>query len=111
MAYKWKPSASQKREFAQNMQNEVFKTDYYARKEVKENKRRSTSKFDYNTAGGNYIPTKEQHDFCLNNMELFETSEDKTACNIVMSGYICNEKTPHDFIHIVNEKRRNSVLV
>jgi hypothetical protein len=34
MAYKWKPSASQKREFAQNMQNEVFKTDYYARKEV-----------------------------------------------------------------------------
>lgn len=106
MAYRWKPSKSQRREFAKNMQDEVFKAEYYARKEAKAEKRRSTSEFDYNSAGGFYVPTKEQHDFCISNMNLFETSKEKDACNFVMSGYSLQEKIHHDFIHIVNEKRR-----
>ena len=111
MGYKWKPSASQKREFAQNMQNEEFKTNYYARKEVKKIKRINTSEFDYTTAGGNYVPTREQHNFCLDNFDLFETQTEINAMNIVLIGYATNEKVHHDYIHIVNEKRRNSILV
>lgn len=106
MAYHWKPSANQRKEFAQNMQNEDFAKVYYKKQEEKIIKRRSTSMFDYNKAGGNYTPTKSQHDFCLRYSELFESSEEQTAMNIVMTGYACNEKVHHDYIHIVNEKIR-----
>lgn len=111
MKYKWKPSKSQRRMFAINMQDEQFKADYYARKEIKAEKRRSTSEFDYNSAGGFYIPTKEQHDFCVANMGLFETSKELDACNFVISGYNLQETVHHDYIHIVNEKRRSLVLI
>ena len=106
MAYKWKPSKSARREFAEKMANDTqFASDYYARKTAKENKRRSTSSFDYHTAGGNYIPTKEQHDFCMANMP-FETNEQNEASNQVMYGYVNQEKIQHDYIHIINELRR-----
>lgn len=106
MSYKWKPSASQKREFAERMKNPEEQAAYEARKVEKLQKKRAGSRFDYNSAGGYYTPTKEQHDFCFANMELFVTSEEKDAMNFVMSGFSCNEKVHHDFIHIVNEKRR-----
>ena len=108
MGYKWKPSKSARREFAQKMQNDVeFANDYYARKELKAEKQRKGSKFDYNSAGGNYTPTRQQHDFCFNHPECFETSEEINAKNIIMSGYAMNEPVYHDFIHIVNEKLRH----
>lgn len=111
MGYKWKPSKSQRREFAIKMQDPDEKAAYEAKKEEKAQKRRATSSFDYNKAGGNYVPTEEQFNFCLSNMHLFITPEEINAANWVMSGYTCNEKVHHDYIHIVNEKRRNFVSV
>ncbi len=111
MGYKWKPSKSQRREFAIRMQDPQEKAAYEARKEEKAQKRRAGSSFDYNKAGGFYVPTREQHDFCFDNMHLFNSPEEIDAANFVMSGYICNEKVHHDYIHIVNEKRRNLVSV
>lgn len=106
MSYKWKPSASQRRAFAEKMQDPIEKEAYEERKRNRDKKRQSTSQFDYNKAGGNYIPTKEQYDFCYNKMELFITNDEKNAANMIMYGFTCNEKIHHDFIHIINEKRR-----
>lgn len=105
----WKPSRSQAREFANNMKDPEFADAYYGRKKEKEDKRRSTSKFDYNTAGGNYVPTQAQYEFVMNNPSLFTTDEEKDAANMVMYGYTNKEKIQHDFIHIVNEKIRSGV--
>ncbi|MFV0536814.1 MAG: hypothetical protein ACK5M3_05500 [Dysgonomonas sp.] len=111
MAHKWKPSKAQKREFANNMKDPDYAAAYYSRKEEKAAKKREESQFDYNTAGGNYVPTKYQHDFCFNNIHLFVTYKEKNAANDVMFGYSCNEKVHHDSIHIVNEViRRNNYL-
>lgn len=106
MANKWRPSASQRREFAERMKDPSEAAAYEARKQEKLQKKRAGSKFDYNSAGGNYVPTREQHDFCFNNMHLFEGLEEENAANEVMRGFSCNEKIHHDFIHVVNEKRR-----
>lgn len=61
MAYRWKPSKSARRDFAENMKNSDFSNDYYARKEAKADKRRSGSQFEYQTAGGSYVPTQAQY--------------------------------------------------
>jgi hypothetical protein len=110
MAYKWKPSKTAKREFAQKMQDSDFASDYYTRKEAKAQKRRSTSNFDYEKAGGEYIPTKFQHDFCFSHMPEFTDFKVIEAANLVMYGYTCQEKVHHDFIHIINELIRSSNL-
>lgn len=105
---KWRPSKSQAREFAQKMANDSdFADAYNKRKEEKAAKKRASSSFDYSTAGGYYVPTKEQHDFVWGNLNLFSTPEEQEAANMVMSGYSTREKVHHDFIHIVNEKRRS----
>lgn len=104
MAYKWKPSKSAKREFASSMKNDPqFAADYYARKEVKADKRRSGSQFDYDSAGGSYIPTQAQYHFVSANYGLADTPELRDAFNQVEYGYTCQEKIHHDYIHIVNE--------
>lgn len=103
---KWRPGRAQVREFAQRMEDPKERAAYEERKRSRGNRRRATSKFDYNTAGGSYIPTREQHDFCFNNMEYFITGEEVNAANMVMYGYTCNEKASHDDIHIVNEIMR-----
>ncbi|HRR53248.1 MAG TPA: hypothetical protein P5301_07285 [Bacteroidales bacterium] len=113
MGYKWKPSKAQRREFAIRMANdEEYRNAYYKRKEEREAKRRESSKFDYKTAGGEYIPTKAQYNAAfqfLYNNDLSE--EESDACNMVVNGYICNMKVHHDFIHIVNELIRNKKII
>lgn len=109
MAYKWKPNASQRKAFAEKMQDPEEARAYEARKEEKAAKRRAGSKFNYQTAGGNYVPTKAQHDFAMENSHLAVTMEEQTAFNDVIYGYSCQEKVHHDYIHIVNEKIRNSI--
>lgn len=109
MAYKWKPSKSARKAFAIKMQTDTdFANDYNQRKADKAEIRRNASQFDYNTAGGYYIPSKVQHDFSLTNSHLFITEAEKEACNMVIYGYSCNEKVNHDYIHIVNEKIRST---
>jgi len=107
MKKKWRPSKTAKREFAQNMQNPEFAKKYYQKKEQKADKRRSKSKFDYNSAGGNYVPTKLQNDFCFENSHLFVTVSEEEAKHEILFGYSNNEKVSHDYIHIVNEKIRS----
>lgn len=106
MSYKWKPSASQRKAFAEKMSNPEEQVAYEARKRSRADKKRATSKFDYASAGGNYMPTKDQHDYCLNNWPSTTTSEQQDARNQVMYGYSCQEKINHDYIHIINEMRR-----
>jgi hypothetical protein len=110
MAYKWKPSKTAWREFAQKMNNDSnFALQYGQRKAEKEEKRRLTSQFDYNSAGGSYVPTQAQYEFAMNSAFKFSLSvEQMNACNMVISGYSCNEKIHHDYIHVVNELIRNS---
>ena len=105
--YKWKPSASQRKAFAQRMSDPEERIAYEKRKEEKLIKKRSGSRFDYNTAGGKYIPTKNQYEFVLDHPNLFKTTEEQEAVNEIIYGYINNEKVHHDYIHIVNEKFRS----
>lgn len=51
MGYKWKPSASQRRAFAEKMSSPEERAGYYENKEAKAQKRRASSQFDYNSAG------------------------------------------------------------
>lgn len=109
MTYKWKPSATQKRAFAERMKDPVEQEAYQERKTVKADKRRAGSKFDYSSAGGSYVPTQLQYEEAFKFLGKENlTPEQKNACNQVMYGYSCQEKIHHDNIHIVNELTRNS---
>tara|TARA_R110000850_G_scaffold63264_2_gene143131 strand:+ start:272 stop:643 length:372 start_codon:yes stop_codon:yes gene_type:complete len=106
--YKWTPSRSQRIEFAQKMNNEPeFATDYYKGKEVRAQKRREDSRFDYSTAGGEYVPTKYQYDFTMS-YDGDLTSDQENAFNMVRQGFIYNDKIYHDYIHIVNKLIREN---
>ncbi len=107
-AYKWRPSASQRRAFADKMNDPEARAAYEKRKAEKDSKRKSTSKFDYSTAGGSYVPTKDQYDFVMQNKDKFVNPEEIEAMNQVLYGYTTNEKIHHDHIHIVNDKLRSS---
>lgn len=99
--YKWKPNASQRHAFAEKMKDPDEQAAYTERKRLKHSYEGFKDK--------NFIPTKEQHDFCCNHMELFTTIEEQTAVNIVMSGYICQDKVDHNMIHIINVMRRKEI--
>ena len=107
MAYKWRPSKTARREFAIKMQDPQEAAAYEARKAEKANKRRATSSFDYNTAGGYYVPTKAQYDHCFEHINSQIHDELQIAFRNVIYGYTCNEKVHHDNIHIVNEHIRS----
>jgi hypothetical protein len=104
---KWKPNKTQRRAFALKMQDDEFRSSYHERKEKRQEKKRSGSKFDYTTAGGMYTPTKTQYDSAMELMLNNPTIEQKTASNSVIMGYTCNEKIHHDNIHIINEYIRS----
>jgi len=111
MAYKWKPNASQRKAFAAKMQDPDEAQAYEQRKINKADRRRAGSKFDYKSAGGSYIPTLDQYNFCSNGFGIGLTPEQYIAFNDVMYGYVCQEKVHHDQIHIVNELRRKTKQV
>ena len=100
MSYRWKPNASQRREFAIKMQDPEEKAAYEERKRFKNSYDGFKNK--------EFIPTKEQYENAfkmLNNINL--TDNQKDACNQVIYGYDCQEKIHHDYIHIINEFRRS----
>lgn len=115
MGYKWKPSKSQAKEFAQKMNNDSeFADAWRERKAQKAEKNRAKSEFDYHTAGGEYIPTEHQRWEALKFLcgdfmdENALTDLQKNACEMVVSCYDMGIKVHHDQIHIVNELTRNS---
>ena len=108
MSYKWKPTKAQRREFAERMATDTaYSEAYYQRKERRAETRRLNSKFDYQTAGGEYIPTESQNNAAFELLNLNPTPEQIEACNMVLSGYSCREKVHHDFIHLINEYIRS----
>ena len=109
MGYRWKPSASQRKAFAEKMQDPEEKAAYYERKEARADARRSTSQFDYCSAGGNYVPTQAQYEAAIRFKWRELTPIQDDACNQVMYGYSCQEKVHHDYIHIVNELNRSQL--
>lgn len=111
MAYKWKPSASQRREFAAKMQDTKEQAAYDQRRKDKADKRREASAFNYASAGGSYVPSKNQHDYAVFDRSMNTTAEHDEACNMVASAFSCNEKCDHDYIHIVNELIRSKISV
>lgn len=105
---KWKPSSSQRRAFAERMKNADELSAYLVRKREREERRRATSRFDYESAGGEYVPSQTQYNFCITHYESFLSREEREAANLLIFAYDFNEKIHHDFIHIVNEiMRRN----
>lgn len=111
MAYKWRPSATQRKEFAIKMQNDPeYAKAYNERKRKREEKRRAESKYDYNSAGGYYIPTREQHDAAWELLDNTMDSDIQDSCNQVIFGYTCKEKIFHDHIHVINEFRRKRAI-
>jgi len=103
--YRWKPNKQQREEFKKRMQDPNEQAEYLQRKKDREQKRRDSSKFDYQSAGGNYVPTETQYEFCMRNSGK-GTDEQQDAMNILISGFLSDEKVPHDYIHIVNEMIR-----
>lgn len=115
--YRWRPSQKQRKEFKEMMQDPEKKHEYdleKAERDIKkqeaerkrQEKNRNNSKFNYDTAGGYYIPTKAQYDFSINNVDK-GTIEQQQAMNEVINGYMDDDKIHHDYIHIVNEMIRN----
>ena len=49
------------------------------------------------------IPTKQQHDFCILNYDVFKNPALRNAANIVISAYQCRDEVHLSFILIVNE--------
>lgn len=110
MGYKWKPSKAQRRAFAERMKDPVEREAYEARKAEKERKRREKSKFNYSTAGGDYVATEHQNGVAFSALSGEYgtlTKDQENACNMVISAYSIGEKTHHDNIHIVNELFRS----
>lgn len=112
MAYKWRPSASQRRAFAERMKDPAEQAAYLERKEDRAAKRRASSAYNYSSAGGNYIATKSQHDAAMIALQSLQlTPEQRDACHQVTYSFSCQEKIHHDYIHIVNELRRSHLTL
>lgn len=86
-----------------NIQTEL---DEERLKTSKVEKKKRKSRFGYKTAGGYYVPTLGQYNFCLHHPKFFKTDTDKYARDEVICGYLKQKEIHHDYIHIVNVKKR-----
>lgn len=103
MAYKWRPNATQRKEFAEKMKDPDEKNAYEERKRLKHSFEGFKNK--------EFVPTQEQHDYCMDHRGDNElTAEQRSAMDTVMYGYSCSEKVHHDSIHIVNMLRRGEKI-
>lgn len=109
MSYKWRPSKSQRREFAQKMQDPTERAAYEARKEARAENRRAKSNYNYNTAGGSYKPTAIQYETAIKYAAMDLTDKQRQACEQVIYGHTCDETIHHDHIHVINEMMRSGI--
>ena len=105
--YKWKPSAAQRRAFAEKMKDPAEQAAYEAKQQARAEKRRETSQHDYTTAGGRYVPTDQQYRYAMANMAEFDETT-KQSANLVISAFVCNQVVHHDHIHAINEHMRSN---
>lgn len=97
--YKWKPNASQRKEFAQRMKDPEEQAIYLERKHAKNSYNPNDSRSFANRC---FIPTQFQYEVAVNMLGKDLTDEQKHAAKIVMSGYSCQDKVHHNYIHIIN---------
>ena len=110
MKYKWKPNATQRREFAERMKDPDEQKAYSDRKIAKNTYSNNPLSFKHKS----FIPTETQYKhaqkmFLSCPIDNPLTIEQRDACNQVIYGYSCQEKVHHDYIHIINEHRRNEI--
>jgi len=101
----WKPTKTQRRNFAIKMQTDsVFAANYNQRKEEKATKRRAGSEYDYTSAGGEYIPTEAQSDKAYRILIKGEaiSTELRNSAELVFSAGMTGCKVHHDHIHKIN---------
>jgi len=101
MSYRWKPNAIQRAAFKEKMQDPDEKKAYEDRKFRKNTYNDSSESFKNRS----FIPTEFQYKFALNLIGN-KSCEVETACNMVQSGYICQDKIHHKYIHIINAIQR-----
>lgn len=104
--HKWKPSASQRKAFAEKMNSDPeYASEYLNRKHAKNTYSDDPRSFKHRS----FIPTEFQNSQARLFIETKElTTEQRDGCNQVIYGYGCQEKIHHDYIHIVNELTRNT---
>ncbi len=56
-----------------------------------------------NNPGNDFIPTKEQYDFCMEHSDLFTAKFQQEAMNLVIFGYSNSEKIPYDDIQVIKD--------
>jgi hypothetical protein len=105
--YRWKPNASQRREFAEKMKDPDEKKAYEERKYAKNHYIPDDPR---SFANKSFIPTKEQNNYVRSIYNNDITSEQKEAYDQVIYGYGCQEKIHHDYIHIINSMRRGELV-
>lgn len=105
MSYKWRPSKSQRQEFAQKMQDPEFAAAYNDRKSAK--KQKFYDSLTEENSGSAFVPSRAQHDYAVFDRSMNTTPEHDNACNMVASAFACSMKCDHFYIHIVNELIRS----
>lgn len=97
--YRFKPNATQRREFAERMKDPEEQAAYLERKHAKNSYNINDSR---SFAHKSFVPTKIQYDIAINMIEQELTKEQFNAAQQVSSAYICQDKVHHDYIHIIN---------
>lgn len=104
--YKWKPNATQRREFAERMKDPEEQKAYSERKYAKTHYNIDDSR---SFANGSFVPTEMQYKIAINMLNQELSNEEFNAATQVSSAYICQDKTHHDYIHIVNHFEENKI--
>jgi hypothetical protein len=76
----------------------------YQRKMAQMDKLRAKSKFNYATAGGSFIPTREQYEAAI---AMERAGIDVMQATALQGAYLAQSKVSHDIIHVINEYRRS----
>ena len=76
----------------------------FERKMAQLAKKREKSKFNYATAGGSFVPTREQYEAAI---AMERAGIDVMQATALQGAYLAQSKVSHDIIHVINEYRRS----
>ena len=62
------------------------------------------SEFNYATAGGSFVPTREQYEAAI---AMERAGIDVMQATALQGAYLAQAKVSHDIIHVINEYRRS----
>lgn len=103
MGYRYKPSASQRKEFAERMKDPEEQKVYEDRKRAKSTYSDNPLSFKHKS----FVPTQMQNDHSWKMLSIEGLKEEQyEAARQVLSAFSCQDKVHHDYIHIVNAHQR-----